>query len=123
MAMDLLYPLKELIRYVLGAALFLALFLVPSFLIVVVVVITPFLMLLFNPKRLQIVYSYIADWYWPVMDWLVEDYGGSRLYFSGDDVPPRESAMILSNHLVGIDWLMMPIPFAMVPTLCFCTLY
>jgi len=48
-----------------------------------------------------------ANWYWGLMTYSVEVLGKTEFKFSGDDIPVRETAIIIVNHRWYLDWLML----------------
>lgn len=75
------------------------------FLILLSLLLFPFFWL-FGAKRAHyVLINYLADYYWVFMMWMVEIAGGTRFAFYGDQVPMRETALVIANHQSYSDWL------------------
>jgi len=66
----------------------------------------PFLYLIGGRKLCARVSTEIADWYWSYLTAAVEVWGRWELVFSGDYLPPNETAFVIVNHRWVVDWLM-----------------
>jgi hypothetical protein len=56
--------------------------------------------------------NYLIGMFWEHLTWFIEYYSGNKFVFYGDNVPLRESAIVITNHTSFIDWLMC-FPFAL----------
>jgi len=48
--------------------------------------------------------QHLAWFMWPCYVYSVEEWGRFSITFSGDKVPLRENAFLITNHITAVDW-------------------
>jgi len=74
------------------------------FILVLLVVGWPFIWLIKSQKHVTKYANILAHFYWEVFPWMLEKWAGYDIYFSGDEIPNYESALVISNHRSFCDW-------------------
>lgn len=67
----------------------------------------PLYTLFASRREYVILLDQFCNYVWSWMVWGVENYAKVECIFSGDEVPLRESAIIIANHQYAFDWLML----------------
>jgi len=66
------------------------------------IIVTP----IFGTRIRIICINYFIGMYWIHLTSFIENYSGIKFTYYGENVPLRESAIVVTNHTSFIDWLM-----------------